>query len=116
MKRTVVQLDATGHTPGRLATQIAMMLMGKHKPTYVPHLDQGDIVEVSNVAAMQIHGANKGTNKKYYKHTGYIGNMKITTLDTMMRERPSEVLRRAVSRMLPKNRLRSERLHRLLIN
>lgn len=115
MQRTVVQLDAAGHTPGRLATQIAMMLMGKHKPTYVPNIDEGDIVEVANVAKMEFKGRGKGTNKKYYKHTGYIGNMKVTTLDTMMRERPAEVLRAAVSRMLPKNRMRRDRLLRLII-
>ncbi|MEK7665482.1 MAG: 50S ribosomal protein L13 [Patescibacteria group bacterium] len=115
MQRTVVKLDATGQTAGRLATQIAMMLMGKHRPTYVPNIDTGDVVEVTHVEKMEYKGRNKGTNKKYYKHTGYVGNMKITTLDTMMRVRPDFVLRAAVSRMLPKNRMRQDRLLRLII-
>lgn len=115
MQRAVIQLDARGQAPGRLATKIAMILIGKHKPTYTPHLDEGDSVEVQNVAEMVIKGTKKLTNKKYYKHTGYVGNMKIRTLGEVMRDRPGEVLKMAVDRMLPKNRLRSERLRRLII-
>lgn len=115
MERAHIQLDAKGQAPGRLASQIAMILIGKHKPTYTPHLDEGDFVEVSNVAEMVIKGTGKLTTKKYYKHTGYVGNMKIRTLGEVMRDNPREVLKMAVDKMLPKNRLRSERLRRLII-
>ncbi len=116
MQREIVKIDATGQAPGRMATRIAMILMGKNKPTYIPNIDAGDGVEVINAANMKIIGRHKLTNKKFYKHTGYIGNMKVKTLGTMMREKPSEVLRSAVSGCLPKNRMRRDRLKRLFIS
>jgi len=108
------RLDANGKAPGRLATEISRLLMGKHKPDYVPNVDAGDFVDVENAAFMRFTG-KKLEQKKYMHHSGYLGGIKAEPAKKMMRERPAEVLRRAVSRMLPKNTHRTERLKRLII-
>lgn len=107
-------VDATGKTLGRLASEIAKILMGKHKPTYTPHVDGGDFVVVIN--AEKIHATGKKLNQKiYYKHTGYPGGLKETTLKEMLQKKPEEVIRLAVRGMLPKNKLRDRRMKRLKV-
>ena len=107
-------VDATGKTLGRLASEIAKILIGKHKPTYTPHVDNGDFVVVIN--ADKIHVTGKKLDKKvYYKHTGYMGHLKETTLREMLQKKPEEVIRLAVRGMLPKNKLRDRRMKRLKV-
>jgi large subunit ribosomal protein L13 len=107
-------VDATGKTLGRLASEIAKLLMGKHKPTYTPHVDGGDFVVVVN--AEKIHVTGKKLDKKiYYKHTLYPGGLKETPLRKMLQEKPEEVIRLAVRGMLPKNKLRDRRMKRLKV-
>ncbi|MBI5450998.1 MAG: 50S ribosomal protein L13 [Gammaproteobacteria bacterium] len=97
-------VDATGKTLGRLATELARRLRGKHKAIYTPHVDTGDYIVVINADKLAVTG-NKANDKIYYKHTGYIGNMKSTSLGKMLAERPERVLETAVKGMLPKNPL-----------
>jgi large subunit ribosomal protein L13 len=115
MKRTTQTVDATGKTPGRLATQIAMMLMGKNKAGFLPNVDAGDAVEVSNASKMSVTG-KKLDQKTYYSHTGGPRGLSATLMKTVWAKDPAEVLRRAVDRMLPKNRHRNERMKRLKIS
>lgn len=97
-------VNADGRVVGRLATQIAMVLRGKHKPTFTPHVDSGDFVVVVNASKVRLTG-RKLTDKIYYRHTGYPGGIRSTTAGRLMGERPDRVLRSAVVGMLPKNRL-----------
>ena len=97
-------LDAVDHTLGRLASQVASLLMGKHKPDFTKHLDMGDFVVVVNAAKVRITG-NKLQDKKYYRHTGYMGGLKTIPLARMMERRPERVIEMAVRGMLPRNRL-----------
>jgi large subunit ribosomal protein L13 len=97
-------IDATGQTLGRLATGVAILLMGKHKPTYSPHLDMGDYVIVINAERVHVTG-KKFKDKVYYRHTGYMGGLKATTLERLLATRPQRVIELAVRGMLPKNRL-----------
>ncbi len=97
-------VDADGQTLGRLATQVANILMGKHKPTYSRHLDMGDYVVVVNAEKIRVTG-NKLQDKKYYHHSGYMGGIKERTLGTMLQRRPRRVVELAVRGMLPGNRL-----------
>lgn len=110
--RATQTLDATGQAPGRLATRIAMMLMGKDKPAFVNNVDAGAKVEVINASKMAIKGTKMDT-KLYHSHTGAPGGFKTKNLATLWAENPAEVLRRAVSRMLPKNSFRQARVKRL---
>ena len=107
-------VDAEGQTLGRLATQVAGLLMGKHKPTYSPHLDMGDFVIIVNAKKVRVTG-NKMEDKKYYRHTGYMGGLKTTSLGTMMERHPDRVLRLAVRGMLPRNRLARHVLRHLKV-
>lgn len=113
--REKLQIDATGKTPGRLATEIARMLQGKHKVIYEPQWDFGDFVEVSNVAQMAIH-PRKMEQKMYYHSSGYLGGLKTTPLKQLMAAAPERVLFMAVYRMLPKNKLRDRQIKRLRIS
>lgn len=98
---------------GRLASRIAVLLMGKHKPTFDPSTDCGDYVVVTNCAALHMTGRKKW-QKMYYRHNTRPGSLKAVTMDVLMEKHGgSEVLRKAVSGMLPKNRLRDKRLARL---
>ena len=97
-------VDATGQTLGRLSTEVAAILRGKHKPTYSPHLDMGDFVVVVNAEKVRVTG-NKLQDKVYYRHTGYMGGLKETTLSDMLARKPGRVLELAVRGMLPRNRL-----------
>ncbi|MFH1712396.1 MAG: 50S ribosomal protein L13 [Patescibacteria group bacterium] len=115
IKRDVYQIDAEGKVLGRFATDIAMHLMGKHKPDFQAHIDSGDIVEVVNVEKLKITG-KKMEQKKYFHHSGYPGGIKEDVLADVMAKDPAKVLQMAVSRMLPKNKHRKERLKRLKIS
>lgn len=97
-------VDASGKTLGRLASQIARILRGKHKPTYTPHVDNGDHVIVVNAAKVEVTG-KKREGKVYYWHTPYPGGLKQATFREMIERRPERVIERAVRGMLPKNRL-----------
>jgi len=97
-------VDAENKILGRLATEIATRLRGKHKPIYTPHVDTGDYIVVINADKIAVTG-NKMKDKLYQHHTGYIGNLKTTTLGKLLAEHPERVLEKAVKGMLPKNSL-----------
>jgi large subunit ribosomal protein L13 len=97
-------VDATDKTLGRLATQLAFRLRGKHKAAYTPHVDTGDHIVVVNADKIRVTG-NKRTDKVYYHHTGAIGGIKSTTLEKLIAEHPERVIQFAVKGMLPKNPL-----------
>jgi large subunit ribosomal protein L13 len=97
-------IDASGKTLGRLCTQIASLLIGKHKPMYVPYLDTGDYVIVLNAAKVRVTG-RKTKQKTYYRHSGYPGGMKAEVYEDMMAAHPTRVIEHAVKGMLPHNRL-----------
>lgn len=97
-------VDATGKTLGRLATEIARRLRGKHKPEYTPHVDTGDYIVVVNAEKIRVTG-NKLKDKMYYRYTGYVGNLKSKPLEKMLDETPERVLQFAVKGMLPRNPL-----------
>ncbi len=97
-------VDADGKTLGRLASEIALRLRGKHKAEYTPHVDTGDYIVVVNAEKVRVTG-RKTTDKMYYRHTGYIGNMKSASFSKLIEEKPERVLELAVKGMLPKNRL-----------
>ena len=97
-------VDATGKTLGRMATEIAHRLRGKHKPIYTPHVDTGDYIIVVNADKVQVTG-NKAANKMYYRHTGYIGSLKSISFEKMQAKTPGRVIELAVKGMLPKNPL-----------
>lgn len=106
-------VDADGATLGRLATQIAALLRGKHKAGFTPHLDAGDPVIVLNAEKIRVTG-KKLSDKVYVRHSGYPGGLRTETLERLLARRPEEVVRRAVRGMLPRNRLgesMSRRLH-----
>lgn len=115
IKRDVYQVDAEGKILGRLASDIAKHLMGKHKPSYEAHIDRGDEIEVINASKIKVTG-NKYEDKMYYHHTNYPGGIRSKTMRVMFEEKPANVLIAAVSRMLPKNKQREERLKRLKIS
>uniref|UniRef100_A0A0D3G4Y2 50S ribosomal protein L13 n=1 Tax=Oryza barthii TaxID=65489 RepID=A0A0D3G4Y2_9ORYZ len=106
--------DAKGQVLGRLASQIAVVLQGKDKPTYAPHVENGDMCVVLNAKDISVTG-RKMTDKIYYWHTGYIGHLKERRLKDQMEKDPTEVIRKAVMRMLPRNRLRDDRDRKLRI-
>lgn len=107
-------IDASDRVAGRLASEIAILLMGKHKIEYQPDLNQGDYVEVENVSKLKFSG-KKMEQKVYYRTSGYPGGLKKTTLNKIFKDKPEEVLRKMVLRMLPKNKLRKEMIKRLTI-
>ena len=114
VKREIHTIDATDKVLGRLAAQIAVLLRGKHRPNFVPYKDMGDFVIVENVNKLKFTG-KKIEQKKYYRHSGYWGGLKEIPLKKLFAERPDEVLRKAVYRMLPKNKLRAKMIKRLKI-
>ena len=107
-------VDATNKTLGRLSTEIANRLRGKHKPIYTPHVDTGDYIVVVNASKIRVTG-NKMQDKIYYKHTGYIGNMKSMNLETMLEKNPERVIMKSVKGMLPKNKLGNAMLKKLRV-
>ena len=112
MERKIHIIDAKGKILGRLASQIAILLRGKHKRDFDPSKDMGDVVIVKNVDKMKFTG-KKLKKKKYYWHSGYPGGLKERTLEEMFKKDPKWVLREAVLGMLPKNRLRKRMIKRL---
>ena len=107
-------VDASGAVLGRLATKIASRLQGKHNPLYTPHADTGDSVVVINADKVMLTG-KKMDQKKYYRHSGYIGGLKETTARELREKRPEDLLRFAVKGMLPKNKLGRQQLKKLKV-
>ena len=107
-------VDAEGRTLGRLATQIADTLRGKGKPQYTPHVDTGDFVVVVNAEKIAVTG-KKLDDKMYYRHSGYPGGLRVRPLREQLERRPTEVLRKAVKGMLPRNRLARQQLTKLKV-
>lgn len=107
-------VDAADQTLGRLASEIARRLRGKHKAIYTPHVDTGDYIVVVNADKVAVTG-NKRQQKMYYRHTGYIGNMRSASFEQMIQKKPEEVLRLAVKGMLPRNPLGRAMLKKLKI-
>ena len=107
-------IDADGVVLGRLAVQVADILRGKNKPVYTPHVDTGDFVVVVNAEKIAVTGSKLDT-KIYYRHSGYPGGIKQRTLREQLDRRPTEVIRKAVKGMLPKNKLASAQITKLKI-
>ena len=107
-------IDAEGQILGRMATQVARLLMGKHKPLFTRNMDVGDSVVVINADKVRFTG-NKEKNKLYYRHSGYPGGLKSTNLETMMQKNPERVIEHAVKGMLPKNKLQASMMKRLRV-
>ncbi len=107
-------VDADGKTLGRLATTIAITLRGKHKPQYTPHIDTGDFVVVINAEKIAVTG-QKLDQKLYHRHSGYPGGLRTRTLREQLDRQPTEVLRKAVKGMLPRNRLSRAQITKLKI-
>ena len=107
-------IDVTGKAVGRVASEIALILRGKNKPEFEPHMDCGDIVEVIGVRELTFTG-KKLEQKKYFRYSGYPGGLKETKLKDLNESRPSEVLKRAVREMLPPVKFRDNMLRRLII-
>ncbi len=114
IKRDWHVIDASGQTLGRMATEIARLLRGKHKPVYSRHLDTGDFVIVVNAAKVRVTG-NKATKKVYYRHTGYPGGLKERTFEQAMDKNSARVIEHAVKGMLPKNALGRAMLRKLKV-
>ncbi len=112
MQRKTYTIDATNKVLGRLATRIAVLLRGKHKPDFVLNKDMGDLVFIKNVERIKITG-NKMEQKKYYSHSGYPKGFKEVPLKRLFKTSPEKVLVKAVYGMLPKNRLRAKAIKRL---
>lgn len=113
-QRKVYTVDANGKILGRLATDIAMHLIGKTDATYIPYLDRGDKVVVENAAKIKVTG-QKAAGKKYFKFSGYPGGITETTLGKLLNDKPQYLLQKVIYNMLPKNRLRKNRMARLII-
>jgi len=104
VERTWYVVDAEGKTLGRLSTEIARILRGKHKPSFTPHVDTGDYVIVINADKVRVTG-KRLDQKMYYRHSGYMGGLKTVPLRRMLETHPERVIEHAVKGMLPKNRL-----------
>ena len=107
-------VDADGKTLGRLASEVAKRLRGKHKPEYTPHVDTGDYVVIINAEKINVTG-NKMTDKMYHRHTGFIGNLKSVPLDKLLATHPERAIQLAVKGMMPKGPLGREMLGKLKI-
>ena len=112
--RAWLEVDATGMTLGRLSTEVASRLRGKHKPIFSPHVDTGDHVIIINADKVVLTN-NKAEAKQVYRHTGYPGGIRSTTYATLLAEKPAEAVRRTVRGMLPKNRLGRQMLKKLKV-
>ncbi len=97
-------VDANGEVLGRLASKVATILRGKHKPTFTPHVDTGDFVVIINAEKVRLTG-NKMKDKTYYHHTGFPGGIRSITAEKLLKKNPTEVLKKAIKGMLPKNSL-----------
>jgi len=106
-------VDAKSQNIGRIASRVASLLQGKHKTCFSPQLDCGDFVVLVNTKYLKVSHPSKWDNKIYYRYSGYPGGIKDVSLKDLVSDNPSEVMRRAVNNMLPKNKLRSDRINRL---
>ena len=107
-------VDAEGKTLGRLATRVAHILLGKHKPSFIAHQDVGDFVIVTNAEKVVLTG-NKEEDKKYYRHSQYPSGLKVTSAREMRKKHPDRIISEAVKGMLPQNKLRDYRLTKLKV-
>ena len=107
-------VDATDKTLGRLSTEIANRLRGKHKPEFTPHVDTGDYIVVVNAEKVKVTG-NKTTDKIYHHHTGYPGGIKSITFDKLIDKAPERIIEKAVKGMMPKNKLSNSMMSKLKI-
>jgi len=107
-------VDASGKTLGRLASEIAKRLRGKHKPEYTPHVDTGDYIVVCNAEKVRVTGT-KLKNKIYHHHTGYVGNLKSESLEHLLERAPERVIERAVKGMLPRSTLGKQMFKKLKV-
>ena len=114
VKRDWFLIDADGKTLGRLASEVATRLRGKHKPIYTPHVDTGDYIVIVNAEKIRVTG-NKAASKMYYKHTGYIGNLKSINFEKLLAKAPERIIETAVKGMLPKNALGREMYRKLKV-
>ncbi len=114
IKRDIHHLDASDQAVGRLATQVATLLRGKNKASYLPHIDAGDIVEVKNIKNLKFTG-KKLEQKEYKSYSGYLGGLKTKKMSQVMKSNPGDVLVRAVKQMLPNTKLRPAMMKRLII-
>ncbi len=114
VKREWFLIDAEGKTLGRMATEIARRLRGKHKPEYTPHVDTGDYIIVINADKVHVTG-NKEKDKIYYRHTGYVGNLKQISLGDLRKRHPEQIIEKAVKGMLPKNPLGRDMYRKLRV-
>ena len=114
VKRDWLLVDADGKTLGRLASEVAKRLRGKHKPVYTPHVDTGDYIVIINAEKIRVTG-NKAKDKMYYKHTGYIGNLKSISFEKQIQKKPERVIELAVKGMLPKGPLGREMYRKLKV-
>ena len=112
--RNYQTINAANQTIGRLASQSAKFLMGKHKTSYLPYIDGGDFVKVENIKNVKFSG-KKTEQKVFYRHSGYPGGIKTRNLSDMAKLAPEKVLVKAVRNMLPANKLRNARMKRLII-
>ncbi len=114
VRRDWYVVDATGKTLGRLSTEIARRLRGKHKPVYAPHVDTGDYIVVVNAEKIRVTG-KKLKDKMCHRYTGYIGNLKSISLEKLLEEAPERALQYAVKGMLPRNPLGRKMLSKLRV-
>jgi len=114
VRREWYLVDAAGKTLGRLASEIAHRLRGKHKPEYTPHVDTGDYIVVVNAEKIRVTG-NKMTDKMYYHHTGYVGNLKSLSLEKLLQQAPERAIETAVKGMMPRNPLGRAMLKKLRV-
>ena len=108
-------VDATGHTLGRLTSEIAKILRGKNKPTYTPHIDTGDNVIIINASKVKMTGKNKLENKKYYNVSQYLGGLRTRSAKTMLNDYPEELIERVVWGMIPKGPLGRKQIKHLFV-
>ena len=113
-KRDWLLIDAAGKTLGRVATEVACFLRGKHKPVYTPHIDTGDYVVIVNAEQILVTG-QKASQKIYYRHSGYPGGIKGVVFSKMIKAKPEYVIRQAVKGMLPKNALGRQMMSKLKV-
>lgn len=114
VRRDWYLIDASGKTLGRLATEVARRLRGKHKPEYTPHVDTGDYIIIVNAEKIAVTG-NKLKDKMYYSHSGYVGNMKSISLEKLLDKAPERVIEIAVKGMMPRNPLGRAMLDKLKV-
>ena len=114
VKRDWFVIDAAGKTLGRMATEIARRLRGKHKPEFTPHIDTGDYIVVINAEKVTVTG-NKTQNKMYHHYTGYMGGLKTTNFEKLIAEKPEFIIQTAVKGMLPKNPLGRDMFRKLKV-